>query len=214
MTCFFTVLLITGCVWMSGLRPVASVADAAPVVETSEDGHIRVVQKQIRNQRYETLQVNVGRYNYRVPDERVSDVDTHGHRFFYNEEDPETRYDHEFYSSPRGHWLFVTRKLFHRVGVGYLYRLYRGRATQIRPQGLRFDEAALRFFSRRLHFPYAAIGAGARTIYFDRFRSDRLVFDFNASPRYDGRGPNDTVVGYYGLQSGNFGLICWSRNVL
>ncbi len=182
----------------------------ATVVETGDGGHIQVTQRQYRGRRYETIIVNTGHHVYSLPDERVSDYDPHGHRFVYNEDDPDTRYDHDFSLSPDGRWLFVTRKLFNRVNVGYLYRLSGRRAVRVRPQGLRFDEAAVEFFTRHLHLPYPTIDDGARVIRFQQWAQGRLIFTLGISKSYERASYG--ITGWYGLRSGRFGLISRSED--
>jgi hypothetical protein len=205
--------LVGFCICLDSLNTAATAnpTKRTTFVEISDDSRIRVEQKQIKGRQYETLIVNTGRGVFRIPDERVFGFDQSNSLFFYNNED-EMRYAHEFFLSPKMDWLFVTRKLFHRVNIGYLYHLKGKQSLPIRPEGRRFDEAALKFFAKRLHFSYPTIEAGTRVIYFEHWANGRLIFRFGACPRYDRRGPIYTVMGYYSLNSGRFGLISQSVN--
>ncbi len=165
--------------------------------ETGRDSHVSVEVTQGRDRRRETLIIRIGQGIYCVSDERLSG---------YNDDD--SAYDHDFYLSPDARWLFVTRKLFHTTDIGYLYHLKGTRFVKVRPQGRRFDEAAIRFFFYHLHFPYDAIEEGPRIIYFLQWTADgkHLVFHFNSSKHYESR-KYWLIEGCYDLTSHHFSLI-------
>ena len=72
---------------------------------------------------------------------------------------------YEFWLSPNRHYLFVTKKLAHGVGVAYLYGdRHNGKMDPIRPHHLRFDEAALAFYLKKRGIHDKRIGPNARNI--------------------------------------------------
>ncbi len=180
--------------------PPLSNPEKATVSETSSDGRVSVELTEGKNGRRETLVIRSGKSIYRVPDERL---------LGYNDDD--SSYDHDFYLSPNAKWLFVTRKLFHTVDIGYLYHLEGKQFKRVRPQGLRFDEAAIRFFSHHLHFRYEAIREGPRIIYFLQWTADskRLAFEFHSSKHYESS-RYWILKGFYDLISRRFGLISYA----
>ncbi len=173
------------------------VPEKAFISETSRDGRVLVKVTQGRDGRRETLIIKSGRGIYRASDERLSG---------YNNED--YSYDHDFYLSPDAKWLFVTRKLFHTTDIAYLYHLKGTRLVKVRPQGRRFDEAALKFFSSHLRFPYDAVGEGRRVIYFLRWTADskHLVFDFHSTRNFEST-RYWLTEGDYDLKLSRFSLI-------
>ena len=185
-------------------RPVANkvVIDKPVVIETESDSGVFVEQTHRNNRWSKILVIPRNHSVYRVPDEKVAGWDT----------GKETDFPHEFHLSADKKWLFVTKKLFHRMNVGYLYRFDGVRFTQVRPDGLRFDDAALGFFARHIHTPFPSIESGARVIRFEKWTGDGtgLIFQFAMGYRWDGR-QSHRVVGNYGLKSHHFTLLLHER---
>ena len=98
----------------SWVLALPALADGPRIVERSADGRVRVEQRIIGGRTYETLLVRARHGPYRVADVRVSHRDPRGRLFFFNEDDPDTRYDHEFFLSPFGMAVRHAQTLPHR----------------------------------------------------------------------------------------------------
>jgi hypothetical protein len=177
------------------------------IIETTEGGRVSVEERQVQGHLYDTLVIRVNGHTSRVPDERVFFMDHDGKKAFYND-DEEDRYDHECHLSPDGTWLFVARKLFHKVGVAYLYHRVGARFLPVRIHGMRFDEAAITYFAERLKIPCPTVESGARVAYFQNWgpTDGSLIFRLDVSRHYNDRRAYQ-IISRYGLRSGRFKLI-------
>ena len=190
------------------LCPQLRAAERAPYIhETNPAGNIRVLVRNKHGNVIVTLLVRVNGHVYSVPDERIAG---------FNDEDT---YWHDFHLSPDHRWLFVTCRLYHGVDVAYLYhRDGEGTFVRVRPDGLRFDEAAVRFFSRRLHLGLPDLVAGARVTYFEGWANNGngLLFHFAADKGGADvfqKHPGVTVRAIYDLRTQRFSMVSktWSE---
>ena len=146
---------------------------SAPVITEKDDGYSWVEQRSSHGHLYETLVFKVNNRLYRFADERIwtdgkdeknwRDGKVSGHPYYLNDYAESTDYSwHDFHLSPDNQWLFVLRMFMHGppVGVAYLFHFDRRHCVRVHPQGWRFDEAALRYFGRKLHFPVPALDSG------------------------------------------------------
>jgi hypothetical protein len=158
--------------------------------------------------RYETIIIKINKHTYRVPDERYSYMDENGHRYPYNDDDQDT-YPHGYFLSPDKRWLFVSRKCGYGVEVAYLYhRVGVKRFVAVHHNGLRLDEAAIRYFGDRLHFAPPSFDE-ARLTEFEGWSKDNRHLLFNLTvdthPPPGKRGVE--IKGSYDLTTGKFFLL-------
>jgi len=83
---------------------------------------------------------------------------------------------YEFYLSPSGRYLFVDRGIGTGTEVGYLFKSCGPHSMcLVQPSGLRFDEAALRFFARSRKVKNVDFGQYDRIARFEKWVNDAPV---------------------------------------
>jgi hypothetical protein len=178
------------------------------VAESYQNGKVLVEARHSGNHIYETLLIRHGRRIYRVADERVFILRKNGDRSYFND-DTDVLYDHDFYFSPDGTWLFITRKLLNKVDVAYLYHYVAGHGfDSVRPHGMRFDEAALQYFAEKKHFSVPTLETGGRVLKFQQWagHGGGLVFTLAEAKIYSSQVWKVFVVNY-DLRQRRFKLI-------
>jgi len=84
----------------------------------------------------------------------------------------------QVYVSPTHRFLFVEKHIDSTTNIGNVYRWHGRSARMIRVGGMRFDEAAVRYYCERANIPFAAVTGGGRDIYLIDWPDDHhAVFD-------------------------------------
>ena len=196
----------------------------SPIVAEKQDdgtdGSTWFVVSGSHGHQYETLVIRLNHRLYRIADERIwTDGNANEKGYYFNDYvDRDDGVDgdacHDIDLSPDKRWLFVSREFYHGLGVSYLFHFTGKGFVRVHPQGWRFDEAALRYFGRKLHFSMHGLdvpaeqSGGTRFVELDYWTPNSRGFVFNLVECGFTRRQADekfiTIKGYYDVHSRRF----------